>query len=124
MKRIKITVGTYGYRRKNDGPIEAIDKNSVPIDVVDEEAERLVGLGVAEYAGDTTGNLDDGQLADLSMKELQKLAKDMGLKANGSKEELIARITAEEVSAPAEDGEQSEDGETEEPPVLTAVDPE
>ncbi len=141
MKRIKIVVGTYGYRKDSTSPIEAINKNSEPIEVEDAEAERLVGLGVAKYVDNTSesvikGHLDVGQFDNWSIKELQKLAKDMGLKANGSKAELIARITAEEVEVPAEDdtdgeepegntdGEASEGDDNEKPPVLDAADPE
>lgn len=132
MKRIKIVLGTYGYMKNGVPPVESIDKDSEPIEVADTEAERLVNLGVAAYASEKliAGHLDAGQFADCSMKELQKLAKDMGLKANGSKEELIARITAKEVYASEEpDTKDAEDDipeepDNDEPPVLDAVDPE
>lgn len=132
MKRIRIVSGSYGYMKNGVPPVELIDKDSEPIEVVDTEAERLVNLGVAVYANEelVTGHLDKEALADYSMKELQKLAKDMGLKANGSKDELIARITAKEVYASEEpDTKDAEDDipeepDNDEPPVLDAVDPE
>lgn len=130
MKKVIIKVGGYGFRPDKKSAVRLITEKDGPISVSDDEADRIVGLEIAEYVVDddlVKGHLDAGQFEDYSMKELQKLAKDMGLKANGSKEELIARITAEEVQASEEpDIEEPETEETdaEEPPVLEAVDPE
>ena len=72
------------------------------------------GVTVPDNEG-VTGNLDADQLDDLSINDLRKIAKDLGVSASGSKKELIKKICDVEVSAPAED---------EEPPVLEAADPE
>ena len=138
MKIIKIIRGTYGYRKEGTRLVEPIDKNSDPITVSDQEAERLVSLGVAKVLDDAStetfiGHVDAGQFESYSYKQLQELAKNMGLKASGSKEELIERITAAEVEAPTndetdentdDDAETDDESGEEEPPVLSAVDPE
>lgn len=134
MKKVIIKVGGYGFRPDKKSAVRLITEKDGPISVSDDEAARLVNLGVAVYANEEagtenliTGHLDAEQFADWSMKDLQKLAKDMGLKANGSKEELIARITAEEVQASAEpdiEEPETEEADAEEPPVLEAADPE
>lgn len=164
MKKIKIVVGTYGYRKDETSPVDLIDKNSKPIEVPNEEAARLIELGVAEEvvegaevktatptpepefegtatpAPDTamvTGHLDAESLKEYSYNDLKRLAKELGLSTKGKTEELIERIAAANVQAPAEDdGPETEDDEPspdatndeeaddEKPPVLTAVDPE
>lgn len=158
MKKIKIVVGTYGYRKNDTSAVELIDKNSDPIEVSDAEAKRLIGLGIAtsvetktaalapepkgteEPAPDVpmvTGHLDAESLKEYSYKELQSLAKDLGLSTKGKTEELIERIAAVEVQVPAEDDEpgtdddepgtddtEDEEADNEEPPVLNAADPE
>ncbi|MCM1439570.1 MAG: hypothetical protein NC131_10280 [Roseburia sp.] len=48
------------------------------------------------------GHLDAEQLKGYSYKDLQALAKDMGVSASGKAEEIIARITAVEVDVPEE----------------------
>lgn len=135
MMRIKIVVGSYGYRKSDTSPVELIDKNSEPIDVSVAEAERLIGLGIAEEVSYTepvvdetetpvTGHLDVEALKDYTVPELRALAKDLGLKTGGTKDELIERITAVEVGIPSEDEAVVTEDETEEPPVLEAADPE
>lgn len=83
----------------------AIAKNLIErefIEVVDEEAEVL------------TGHLDKEQLAGMPYKEVQKLAKDIGVDASGKKEEIIERIIAQEVELPFSDivdeGDEVEEG--------------
>lgn len=49
------------------------------------------------------GHLDAKQLESMSAKELQALAKEMGVSAGGSKKEIAARIAAAEVEVPNED---------------------
>lgn len=128
MKKIKITVGTYGYRKDNTSPVVLIDKKSAPIEVKDSEAERVVNLGIAEYVGNVecgdekcedegAGQSQESELEECSLRDLQKIAKEMGLKANGSREELIEKIKE------AAEEELGEDP-AEAPPVLDAVDPE
>ncbi len=46
------------------------------------------------------GHLSEEQLKEYSYKELQELAKNMGVSASGKSEEIIARITAVEVDVP------------------------
>ena len=48
------------------------------------------------------GHLSAEQLKEYSYKELQALAKDMGVSASGKSEEIIARIIAVEVDVPDE----------------------
>lgn len=53
MKKIRITSGTYGY---NDGKhIIPKDRRSGVFALEDKEAERLIALGVAEYAETSHG---------------------------------------------------------------------
>lgn len=148
MKTVKIIVGTYGYMKNGTPPVDLIDKNCEPIEVSDEEAARLINLGVAKAAEPTpapaaapapeskgtetptpevpmvTGHLDAESLKEYSYNDLKKLAKDLGLSAKGSKEELIERIAATEVEYPEAEDTEDEEVDTEEPPVLNAVDPE
>lgn len=110
MKKVRIILGAYGYRADKNSPvITSVDKDYGPITVSDEEAERIIGLGVAEEVKEEK-KIEEKESQEPSMKELQQIAKSMGLRANGSKEELMERI--EEAKA-AEDGE--------EPPVLEAA---
>ena len=48
------------------------------------------------------GHLSAEQLKEYSYKDLQALAKDMGVSASGKAEEIIARIAAVEVDVPEE----------------------
>ena len=115
----------------------------------DAQAERLVGLGVAEYVGlqwkevnnsvqpeetgddakqqetgepeKATGHLDAEQLAEMDYNELKKLAADMGVKPAGQKKtDYIAAIAAVEV----EPGDEVDLDEDDELPDLSAADPE
>ena len=131
--------GNYGHYV--NGVVIPKNKNSKPFELEDSKAHRLISEGVAEavngepvpdnegelpdpFCNDgepvpdnegVTGHLDADQLDDLSINDLRKIAKDLGVSASGSKKELIERICDVEVSAPADD---------EEPPVLEAADPE
>ena len=131
--------GNYGHYV--NGVVIPKNKNSKPFELEDSKALRLISEGVAEAVNGepvpdndgelpdpfcnngepvpdnegVTGHLDADQLDDLSINDLRKIAKDLGVSASGSKKELIKKICDVEVSAPAED---------EEPPVLEAADPE
>lgn len=132
--KVKITVGTYGYQRNGNGHVDLINSESGPIDVDTAEAERLIGLGVAEAAEAVTdsepemvtGNLDPKALEEYTVPQLKALAKDMGLKAGGSKEELIERIAGAEIQYPVddEDADVAADADADTPPVLSAAEPE
>lgn len=137
MKNVIIIRGGYGYRPDANGPVNLVTAKDGAISVADEEAARLVGLGVAEYAKDTKdveGSLDPGDLGTYAYNDLKKLAKEMGLSASGSKEELIKRISEAKLSVSEESedegskDEESKDMESEsddeEPPVLEAAEPE
>lgn len=131
MRRINIVVGTYGYRKNDTSPVELINSASGPIEVTDEEADRLIGLGIAKEADEVveepveeTGHLDAESLEEYDIAELKDLAGKMGIKFKGriSKADLIKLISEEEVKYPVEDD--MEDADNEEPPVLDATDPE
>lgn len=112
------------------------------------QAERLVRLGVAAYVtgraleapqdpdADTdpgnrepekaTGHLDAAELESWDYNQLKKLAADMGVTPKGKKKaDLIAAITAAEVT-PGNDTDPSEDdgSEDDDLPELGAADPE
>lgn len=60
------------------------------------------------------GTLDAEQLRELSYPKLKQLAAQMGVEAKGSKEELIAKITAVEVGIGEEEEEEQTSEEEEE----------
>lgn len=131
MRKINIVVGTYGYRKNDTAPVDLINSASGPIEVTDEEADRLIGLGIAKGADEVveepaeeTGHLDAESLEEYDLAELKDLAGKMGIKFKGriSKADLIKLISDEEVKYPVEDD--MEDADNEEPPVLDAADPE
>lgn len=133
MKKVIITVGTYGYRTDKDGPVIPVShKEGKPIELLDAEADRIVGLGIAKYANgkaveEQEGNLDPDDLSTYAYNDLKKLAKEMGLSASGSKEELIKRISDEKVIIPSDADavvDETENDDNEEPPVLEAAEPE
>lgn len=115
----------HALRTAEDGPFECDEQ----------QASRLVSLGVAEYAdeqqaaasataeatpqGDEpiTGTLDPDQLKDMSLTQLKELAADMGADVKGckSKSDYINAITALETEAGDEDDDL---------PDLGAADPE
>lgn len=75
-----------------------------------EEAAVAASEGAA---GCVKANLDPQDLENWSLKELKKLAKDMGLSTSGTKAELIERIAAEEVEIdPQTTADQEEEEET------------
>ena len=129
MKKVIIKVGGYGYRPDKGSAVQLVTEKDGPISVSDEEAKRLVDLKVAVYADAlkadektkemATGHLDAESLSEYTVPQLKELAKDLGLKTGGTKDELIERITATEVEYPVADEEADE-----EPPALEAVDPE
>lgn len=51
MKRIRIINGTYGHRPEGSARLDPKNATSPPFEVGDAEAERLVRLKVAAYAG-------------------------------------------------------------------------
>lgn len=123
---VKITCGTYGYRNSH-GVLTPKDSNSEPFELESKEAERLIAAGAAREvkvrikseSEMIRGHLDPEQLRDINKKELEQLAKDMGIPSSGNKEELIIRIVQAEVEAETDDSE-NENGW----PELNAEEPE
>ena len=141
MKKIRVTRGGCGicYTDANGVKRHALKTpENGAFECGDEQADRLVRLGVAIYAGTAgktaqqadaepeqsnepeqtvTGHLSAEDLEGWDYNELKKLAADMGVEVKGKKKaDYIAAITAEEVEASAEDDEL--------PPDLDVVDPE
>lgn len=141
MKKIKVTHGGCGicYTDANGVKRHALKTpENGAFECSDEQADRLVRLGVAVYVGSTAkpaqqagvdqdqaeepeqtvkGHLSAEDLEGWDYNELKKLAADMGVEVKGKKKaDYIAAITAEEVEASAEDDEL--------PPDLDVVDPE
>lgn len=141
MKKIKVTRGGCGicYTDANGVKRHALKTpESGAFECSDEQADRLVRLGVAIFAG-TAGktaqqadaepdqsnepeqtvkeHLSAEDLEGWDYNELKKLAADMGVEVKGKKKaDYIAAITAEEVEASSEDDEL--------PPDLDVADPE
>lgn len=120
MKTVKIVSGTYGYKPKGKTGIKPVSVGGI-VTVNEEEAERLVSLGVAvilddntdgtaksqveisndpnnqpEERNDSTRHLDADLLATMTNAELKKLAEDMGIdtKKIRAKAGFVAAITA------------------------------
>lgn len=71
MKLIKIINGTYGYRPQPH-VVERKNVHDAPFEVSDEEAARLVGLGVAEIAfGEDSPSMQDAMDAMVDQLEDQ-----------------------------------------------------
>ncbi len=130
--KVKIIRGIYGYRE--NGRLVEKNVNSDPVDVSEEEGERLISSGIAKRA-DAGVNIDDPaesteeavfeekylsrqQLEDMTLEELRDLAVENGLKKSGGREALIERIIALYSL-----DEETEEGE-EEMPELAPADPE
>ena len=137
MVTIKVTRGCCGVKYTNDsGSVRYESKTAADgaFEIEEAQAKRLVSLGVAEYVAEyqyddqqkadesqetekAVGHLDAEQLSKMDYNELKKLAADMGVKPKGkTKADYIAAIEAVEVDLDEDDGD--------EPPVLSAADPE
>ena len=137
MKKIKVTRGGCGifYTDANGVKRHALKTpENGAFECSNEQAERLVRLGVAVYVSDKPeqheaakpeqakesgetrkGHLDAEDLESWDYNDLKKLAADMGIEVKGKKKaDYIAAIAAEEVEL--------EDDEL--PPDLDAADPE
>lgn len=142
---IKILAGAYGHRPDPEKSyIEKKGKDSDPFEVNEKEAARLIGLGIAEKAAvniekkadeisvsaDPGGQDDD--LEQLPIQKLRKMAKDLGLPADGSKTVLAGKIrnaskirqNQEESDDLEEEGDETDTSDKEAPPILQAADPE
>ncbi len=54
MRKVQITSGAYGYRPEGSLRVRPTTSRDGPIELADEEAERLVKLGVARYTADSS----------------------------------------------------------------------
>ena len=144
MAKIRIIQGGCGieYKDANGNTRHALKTpESGAFECDDAQAERLVGLGVAEYVGlqwrevaeenpiqeapgeptqeteQKTGHLDAEELAKMDYNELKALAADMGVVPKGRKKsDYIAALVAAEVVVDEDDGDDM--------PELSVADPE
>lgn len=112
--KIRMVAGMFG--NEENGRIVVKTSEDIPFEVDQKTGERLIRMEVAaevkEYATEEetedapdgeseehlqTGRLDEEQLREMKVEDLRNLADEMGLKKSGSKEELIDRISAENV---------------------------
>lgn len=138
MKKIRITRGGCGicYTDSNGVNRHALKTpENGAFECSDEQADRLVRLGVAVYVEDVKqqddtdtkqdgetestmkAHLDAEELENWDYNELKKLAAEMGVEPSGKKKaDYIAAIVAEEVEVSVDDDEL--------PPDLNVADPE
>ena len=138
MKKIRITRGGCGicYTDSNGVNRHALKTpENGASECSDEQADRLVRLGVAVYVEDVKqqddtdtkqdgetestmkAHLDAEELENWDYNELKKLAAEMGVEPSGKKKaDYIAAIVAEEVEVSIDDDEL--------PPDLNVADPE
>ncbi|MDE7204069.1 MAG: hypothetical protein K2O91_19755 [Lachnospiraceae bacterium] len=145
---IRILAGAYGHRPDPEKSyIEKKDRDSEPFEVSDKEAERLIRFGIAEKAAvniekeldkdPNSVNTDShsDELEQLPIQKLRKMAKDLGLLADGSKAVLAEKIrNASSKNGNTDDGQDTDDvqdrGNTDDepgheaPPILQAAEPE
>ena len=133
MAKIKVICGGCGIAYKDEHGADRHALKTVeddPFECEEQQAARLVSLGVAEYVDnqqtviseeieDTVenGTLDPDQLKDMNFNQLKELATDIGADVRGCKSKIdyINAITAVNVAAGDEDDEM---------PDLDATDPE
>lgn len=110
--QIRITRGIYGFRE--NGNVVEKTKSDPPFEVEAKEGKRLVSLRVAEcvemppeqgeIVTESENNADEGsvsragciarsELEDMSREELVALAEKFGVKKNGSKADLVERLS-------------------------------
>lgn len=142
---IRILAGAYGHRPDpGKSYIEKKDKDSEPFEVSDTEAARLIGLGIAEKAAvniekesykEAASTIPDDRgddLEQLPIQKLRKMAKDLGLPADGSKAILAEKIRnaskdlqkREEDDDQQDENDESDVSDDEDPPILKAAEPE
>lgn len=96
--KIKMKTGILGV--KENGRIVAKDSDSKPFDLEEERAKELIEKGFAieviEEQKDVENQEDIDQendnLDDLSKTELVKIAKELGVKSYGKRDEILERI--------------------------------
>lgn len=138
MKKIRVTRGGCGICYTDDNGVKRHalkTPENGDFECSDEQADRLVRLGVAVYVEDVKqqddtdtkqdgetestmkAHLDAEELESWDYNELKKLAAELGVEPAGKKKaEYIAAIVAEEVEVSVDDDEL--------PPDLNVADPE
>ena len=84
MKQVKIINGIYGYKPAGSKFIVPVTAGDPPITLVDEEAQRLVSIGIAMYISETDSVLETKNAkpefgVDMKAEELRELMKTYGL---------------------------------------------
>ena len=145
---VKIISGTYGHRPilpngQRSHYVIPVRAGEAPIDVDKAEADRLIGLGVAEAVkaekikapkeeapkgasegenGQVAGTLDPEQLKSMRFDDLKALAKDMGvadigkIKSKGGMIEAICNVEVYADADPEEDPDDEPETDPEEDP--------
>lgn len=110
--KVRVICGAYGHRPdRNEPRIVRKDNTSLPFDLDDTEAQRIIGLGIAESCEeDTDGPLPDdirsgyqnaekencmvtaGAVSSMDYIGMKKLAKKLGVDAKGTKDVLQERL--------------------------------
>lgn len=134
MRKIRVTVGTVGYYDAKHAH-KRMTAADGPFECEDTQAERFVSAGVAEYVGgaieadeadeqEVTGHLAKSQLEEMTIRQLQNLAGDLGVDVTGCKKkaEYVDAIAATEVTAGGVVDDEDADGD--DLPDLNAADPE
>lgn len=99
---VKIICGSYGHRpNANEPRVIRKDSKSPAFELNDEEAKRIIALGIAKACGsDEVQESDDielprmteEELMSLDFNEMRKLAREYGLDSKGTKEQLFSRL--------------------------------
>lgn len=134
MRKIRVTVGTVGYYDAKHAH-KRMTAADGPFECEDTQAEHFVSAGVAEYVGgvieadeadeqEVTGHLAKSQLEEMTIRQLQNLAGDLGVDVTGCKKkaDYVDAIAAAEVNAGGMVNDEDTDGD--DLPDLNAADPE
>lgn len=134
MRKIRVTVGTVGYYDAKHAH-KRMTAADGPFECEDTQAEHFVSAGVAEYVGgaievdeadeqEVTGHLAKSQLEEMTIQQLQNLARDLGIDVTGckNKADYVDAIAAAEVNAGGMVDDEATDGD--DLPDLNAADPE
>lgn len=134
MRKIRVTVGTVGYYDAKHAH-KRMTAADGPFECEDTQAEHFVSAGVAEYVGgvieadeadeqEVTGHLAKSQLEEMTIRQLQNLAGDLGVDVTGCKKkaDYVDAIAAAEVNAGGMVDDEDTDGD--DLPDLNAADPE
>jgi len=137
---IKIINGTYGHKEGNI--VKQIKAGAPPIEVTEQQAQRLISLGVAKAvkpkqesittkpANPTADDKTKHPLASLTNKELEKMLIDKGIEIPKNPKpnkamllSLLCDKSSEDESEEPEDTEENEIEDGEAPPEFSANTP-